>query len=84
MAAPNQPADKLINKSDNVLTNFGSILGSISCYTQNMLNENFVILGFIIQMLGSLKYIIGTIQGKVKPNSLLDNFSTYPIQIRKN
>lgn len=35
-----------------------------------MLNENFVILGFIIQMLGSFKYIIGTIQGNVKPNKV--------------
>lgn len=33
-----------------------------------MLNENFVILGFSIQALGSLKYILETIKGRVKPN----------------
>lgn len=33
-----------------------------------MLNENFVILGFAIQILGGLGYLIETIQGKVKPN----------------
>lgn len=35
-----------------------------------MLNENFVILGFVIQMLGSLRYLIKTIQGEVKPNKV--------------
>lgn len=35
-----------------------------------MLNENFVIFGFILQALGSLKYIIETIQGRVKPNKV--------------
>ncbi|EKD85180.1 MAG: hypothetical protein ACD_38C00072G0007 [uncultured bacterium] len=33
-----------------------------------MINENFVILGILIQILGSLKYLIETIQGKIKPN----------------
>ncbi|MBU1000433.1 hypothetical protein KKE78_03515 [Patescibacteria group bacterium] len=33
-----------------------------------MLNENFVILGAIIAALGSIKYLIETIQGRVKPN----------------
>lgn len=33
-----------------------------------MLNENFVLLGFSIQALGSLKYVIETLKGKVKPN----------------
>lgn len=33
-----------------------------------MLNENFVILGGIIAAIGSIKYIIETIKGKVKPN----------------
>ncbi|MCL5783828.1 MAG: hypothetical protein M1142_00530 [Patescibacteria group bacterium] len=33
-----------------------------------MLNENFVILGGIIAAIGSIKYIIETIRGKVKPN----------------
>lgn len=35
-----------------------------------MLNENFVILGFLISLFGSLKYLIQTIQGKVKPNKV--------------
>lgn len=35
-----------------------------------MLNENFVILGFAIQALGSFKYLIETIQGRVKPNKV--------------
>ncbi|MFH1536115.1 MAG: hypothetical protein ABIC96_03555, partial [Patescibacteria group bacterium] len=33
-----------------------------------MLNENFVILGAVIAGLGSIKYLIETIQGRVKPN----------------
>lgn len=33
-----------------------------------MLNENFVIVGFVIGMLGSIKYLIETVQGRVKPN----------------
>lgn len=33
-----------------------------------MINENFVIFGFILQALGSLKYIIETIKGRIKPN----------------
>lgn len=33
-----------------------------------MLNENFVIVGFVIGLLGTLKYLIETIQGRVKPN----------------
>lgn len=33
-----------------------------------MLNENFVIVGFVIGMLGTIKYLIETIQGRVKPN----------------
>ena len=33
-----------------------------------MLNENFVILGFVIATLGGLKYLVETIQGRVKPN----------------
>lgn len=33
-----------------------------------MLNENFVILGVVIAILGSLKYAVETIQGRVKPN----------------
>ena len=33
-----------------------------------MLNENFVILGIFIQILGSLRYLIKTLQGEVKPN----------------
>lgn len=35
-----------------------------------MLNENFVILGFTIQMFGSLRYLLKTIQGKVQPNKV--------------
>ncbi len=35
-----------------------------------MLNENFVIVGFIIQALGSIKYLTETLQGKVKPNKI--------------
>lgn len=33
-----------------------------------MLNENLVIVGFVIATLGGLKYLVETIQGKVKPN----------------
>lgn len=33
-----------------------------------MLNENFVILGAVIFVIGSLSYLIDTIKGKVKPN----------------
>jgi hypothetical protein len=33
-----------------------------------MLNQNFVILGAIIGMVGGLKYVVDTIKGKVKPN----------------
>lgn len=33
-----------------------------------MINENFVIFGFVLQALGSLKYIIETLKGRVKPN----------------
>ncbi|MDD5416324.1 MAG: hypothetical protein PHE48_05000 [Candidatus Daviesbacteria bacterium] len=35
-----------------------------------MINENFVILGFVLQALGSLKYLIETIQGRIKPNKV--------------
>ncbi|MBI2337813.1 hypothetical protein HYU95_01385 [Candidatus Daviesbacteria bacterium] len=35
-----------------------------------MLNENFVILGVAISLAGSLKYLIDTIAGKVKPNKV--------------
>ena len=35
-----------------------------------MLNEKFVILGGVIAGLGTIKYIIDTIQGKVKPNKV--------------
>lgn len=35
-----------------------------------MLNENFVILGFAIQLLGGLKYLVETIRGRVKPNKV--------------
>lgn len=33
-----------------------------------MLNENLLIVGFGIQLLGNLKYLLETIKGKVKPN----------------
>lgn len=33
-----------------------------------MLNENFVILGVVIATLGSIKYLIETLRGTVKPN----------------
>lgn len=33
-----------------------------------MINENFVILGGIISGIGAIKYILDTIQGKIKPN----------------
>lgn len=33
-----------------------------------MLNQNFVILGVIITLLGALSYIIDTLKGKVQPN----------------
>src|SRR3990167_6200007 len=33
-----------------------------------MLHPNFVILGFIIGLVGSLSYLIDTIKGKIKPN----------------
>lgn len=33
-----------------------------------MLNENFVIVGAIIGIIGSLSYLIDTVKGKVKPN----------------
>lgn len=35
-----------------------------------MLNENFVILGVAISLLGGSKYLIDTIRGKVKPNKV--------------
>ncbi len=35
-----------------------------------MLNENFIILGFAIQLLGGFKYLLLTIQGRVKPNKV--------------
>lgn len=35
-----------------------------------MLNENFVILGTLIASIGTIKYTIDTLQGKVKPNRL--------------
>ncbi len=38
------------------------------CYTQNMLNENFVILGGIIAAIGSIKYTIEILKGRVKLN----------------
>jgi len=33
-----------------------------------MLNENFVILGALLNVIGTISYLIQTIQGKVKPN----------------
>jgi hypothetical protein len=39
-------------------------------YNQNMLNENFVIVGVVIGAIGSLSYLIDTIKGKVKPNKV--------------
>lgn len=33
-----------------------------------MLNENFVIVGVIINLIGSFSYVIDTLQGKIKPN----------------
>lgn len=35
-----------------------------------MLNENFVILGVAIAAIGSFKYLLETLQGKVKPNKV--------------
>lgn len=35
-----------------------------------MLNENFVILGVIIQFLGGLSYLIDTVKGKIQPNKV--------------
>jgi hypothetical protein len=49
---------------------FPRLVNTPFCYTRNMLNENFVILGFVIQMSGSLKYLIATLQGRVKPNKV--------------
>lgn len=33
-----------------------------------MINENFVILGFIIQIIGGLGYCLDTLKGKIQPN----------------
>ncbi len=33
-----------------------------------MINQNFVILGVVIQLLGGLSYLLDTIKGKAKPN----------------
>lgn len=38
------------------------------CYTDHMLNENFVWLGVAVNLLGSASYIIDTVRGKVRPN----------------
>ncbi len=35
-----------------------------------MLNENFVIVGVVINILGALSYLVDTIKGKVKPNKV--------------
>lgn len=35
-----------------------------------MINENFVILGVIIQFIGGLSYLIDTVKGKVQPNKV--------------
>lgn len=40
------------------------------CYTQKVLNPNFVIVGVIIQFLGGLMYLIDTIKGRIKPNKV--------------
>jgi hypothetical protein len=39
-----------------------------NCYTQVMLNSNFIIIGTLIGAAGSLAYLIDTVKGKVKPN----------------
>ena len=33
-----------------------------------MLNENFVIIAVLISVIGNIGYVIGTLQGKIKPN----------------
>lgn len=35
-----------------------------------MLNENFVILGVVLQLFGSWSYLVDTIKGRVKPNKI--------------
>lgn len=35
-----------------------------------MLNENFIILGALIQFFGSLSYLTGTVKGKIQPNKI--------------
>lgn len=33
-----------------------------------MINENFVILGFILTLIGGFSYLVDTVKGKIKPN----------------
>jgi len=35
-----------------------------------MLNPNFVLLGVLLNVIGSISYLIQTVQGKVKPNRI--------------
>jgi len=35
-----------------------------------MLNENFVVLGVLLQFIGGLSYLIDTIKGKIQPNKV--------------
>ncbi len=39
-------------------------------YTANMINPNFIYLGFILQLIGGADYFIGTIKGKFQPNKV--------------
>lgn len=40
------------------------------CYSLSMLNENFVIVGVIIQSIGGISYFLDTIKGKIQPNKV--------------
>ena len=35
-----------------------------------MLNQNFVFLGILIQSIGGISYLLGTLKGKIKPNKV--------------
>lgn len=39
-------------------------------YTQSMINQNFIILGVIVQFIGGLSYLIDTVKGKIQPNKV--------------